>query len=366
MALLAWLGMAQSVAPGATAETILYDADDAGRVAQPVASGATSDFAALAAADGTNSVPEPVGRLLERRRADYSRAVDRARQWLDGLQVDPLDLRRHGLKGKKKLAEILDGYRRLLECVPELERPTVRERVRQLAAVTEKAEYHDMATVGDEEFKQDATSYLRVAYVMDRLGFDTRTYRKEIERVLPRLNVHMVSRGVNQRMAFHLYYDWFQLAEPFPLAPTRAHGVIARRLPADTFAWHTVYDFTHEIFALYAFGDRLEVAPFDADERRYLRDTMEALAARCLRAGDTDLVAELVSCMAYLKDDTVPSLGPSVTYLLERQNADGSWGAYESERAALGDYVRQAYYLHTTMVVLDALYFTYARFAPLR
>src|SRR5215211_5454386 len=49
---------------------------------------------------------------LEASRARYEQAIARARAWLDGLHVDPMALRRHGLKGKKKLTEQLDGYYR--------------------------------------------------------------------------------------------------------------------------------------------------------------------------------------------------------------------------------------------------------------
>ena len=37
------------------------------------------------------------------------------RLWLDALEVDPVDLMKHGIKGKKKLAEILDCYSSLLQ-----------------------------------------------------------------------------------------------------------------------------------------------------------------------------------------------------------------------------------------------------------
>jgi hypothetical protein len=52
----------------------------------------------------------------EYRRNDYSRARAAARAWLDALDVDPVELSRHGIKGKKKLAEILDCYLALMKC----------------------------------------------------------------------------------------------------------------------------------------------------------------------------------------------------------------------------------------------------------
>ena len=55
--------------------------------------------------------PQIVQRLSAKPRwQDYLRAKQKAYASLDQLQVDPIELIQHGIKGKKKLAEILDAY----------------------------------------------------------------------------------------------------------------------------------------------------------------------------------------------------------------------------------------------------------------
>jgi len=70
---------------------------------------------------------------------------------------------------------------------------------------------------------------------------------------------------------------------------------------------------------------------------------------------DLDLLAEFILCAVYLKMTDLPVYRDGIKFLLESQNANGSWGEYEQHRAAMGEYVEQGLYLHTTMVSLDAL-----------
>jgi hypothetical protein len=131
--------------------------------------------------------------------------MERARAWLDNLAVDPLELRTMGIKGKKKLVEQLDSYYRLWRVANGEEKAELLERARQVVALTYEDHYHDMTTISDLWFKQDATSYLRAAVLMERFGFDTARYRAEIEKIHGRLNDHMRHRGPNQRQVFHWY-----------------------------------------------------------------------------------------------------------------------------------------------------------------
>ena len=70
---------------------------------------------------------------------------------------------------------------------------------------------------------------------------------------------------------------------------------------------------------------------------------------------DPDLTAELVSCIRYLKMTELPVYREAIEYLLNSQKNDGKWGNYEKYRKKYGKYVNQAFYLHTTAVVIDAL-----------
>jgi hypothetical protein len=297
------------------------------------------------------------GISLENNRKQYEQAMRKARQWLDRLEVNPMELRAHGIKGKKKLAEILDIYMRLYRVGKPEDKQNIMARVKTLCLVTGQTNYHDMLTVDDVEFKQDSTSYLRVAYLMDRFGIDTAFYRTQIQKVHPRLNANMGGRGVNQRMAFQWYYEYFGLAEPFPLKTAFQAGLIAERKPAEWYRQRPMeaYNLTHEVFVPYEFGEKLNADFFTADDKIYLRGILENMIPWYIQKKETDLLAEFILCAAYLKAIDLPAYREGLNFLLESQNPNGSWGQYEHCRLAMGDYVEQGLYLHTTMVALEAL-----------
>ena len=296
-----------------------------------------------------------IAAFLAANRPAYLNALSRARAWLDDLEVDPAELRTQGIKGKKKLVEHLSCYYRLWKVADSGEQERLLERIKQVVAVTYEDRYHDMASISDEWFKQDATSYLRAALLMERLGLDTRQYRQEIDKIHGRLNSHMKQRGPNQRRTFHWYYRHFGLEEPFPLEGALEHGIIAARLDATTLSSLQVYSLTHEVYALYEYGDRLDVDPFTDDEKMYLRHALEVLAERYIERPNPDLLAEVLECMHYLRFSDAPAFRTGLSFLLANQNQDGAWGSYERQRQRLGDYVRHGFKLHTTLVVIAAL-----------
>jgi len=295
--------------------------------------------------------------FLNLNQARYREALVRTRSWLDTLEVNPTDLRTHGIKGKKKLAELLDVYLRLYDLATADDKQALMERIRSITAITATPGYHDMARIDDKQFKEDSTSYLRVAFLMDRFGLDTKLYRQEILKVLPRLNDHMQSRGSDQRMAFHLYYKHFGLEEPFPLQAAYQTGVISSRPTPDWYKQNKMemYNLTHEIFVPYEFGEKLDADFFAAPDKAYLRPLLADLTAYGIGLDDTDITAELTSCLRYLHFTDLPVYQESLQYLLKSQRPDGKWGNYEQHRGFYGDYVNQAFYLHTTLVVVDAL-----------
>jgi hypothetical protein len=292
--------------------------------------------------------------FLVANRADYVAAISRARQWLDGLRIDPRELRAQGIKGKKKLTEQLDAYYRLWQIAEPNERQALLRRIEAVVAVTYDGAYHDLLAVNDRQFKQDATSYLRAALLMDRLGLDTVEYRKEIGRIQSRLDAHLSERGAHQRAVFHWYYRHFGLKEPFPLEGALQEGYIAARAQPSDLELIDVYGLTHEIFVPYEYGDRLDADPFDDADKRYLRGTLDRLTARYLER-DPDIVAELVCCMRYLEFVDSAYYRQGLAYLLQSQNPDGSWGDLDRAERSLGSYGVPAFILHTTLVAIDAL-----------
>jgi len=295
-------------------------------------------------------------RLLVERRADYQRALQRARGWLDALTIDPAALRAAGLKGKKKLTEELDGYVRLWKVAGSEERKAILERVRAVVRVTDDPSYHDLASVSDDELREDSTSYLRTALLMDQLGLDTSRYREEIAKAKPRLDAHLQSRGAHQRLAFHWYYRHFNLAEPFPLGGALEDGLVARRPDPKSITPRDAYRLTHEVFVPYEFGDQLdEVDPFDKDSKRYLAAVLALQSRRAMEAGDADLLAELLSCMRYLRQVEDPAYRDGLGFLLDHQHEDGSWGDVAEARRIFGEHAAEGRLLHSTTVAIEAL-----------
>ncbi len=285
----------------------------------------------------------------------YREAIQLARQWLDQLEVDPISLRKHGVKGKKKLVEIVDGYYRLAQVSEGSEKERLLAEGRRRSAITYETAYHDMATVSDKEFKEDATSYLRAAVLMDRMGLDTTLYRSEILKIKPRLDAHLEQRGPHQRIAFDWYYRHFGLEPPFPLSGSLARGQIARRPNPERIDAAVAYDITHEIFIPYEYGERLDADPFTLDDKAYLKTALAFLINRFIERENPDLVGELVSCLRYLKLVEEPAYRDGLHYLFKAQNQDGSWGDAVKAKRAFGAFGPQGQILHTTVVVVDAL-----------
>ncbi len=313
--------------------------------------------AALVLASAGRAAGKETAAFLDANEGRYRQALGRARAWIEALEINPVELRRHGIKGKKKVAEWLDAAMRLYEASEPSQQAALRARIERLSAMTRSPGYHDMARVPDRQFKEDSTSYLRTAYLLDRFGLDVALYRREIRKIQPRLDAHLVGRGVDQRMAFHEYYRHFGLAEPFPLQAAFRSGVIAERRDA---AWflarpQELYRLTHEIFVPYEFGARLEADFFSAADKAYLRPLLADVTAWSLRRGDSDIAAELTSCLRYLGFTGEPVYMKALEFLLAGQRPEGCWGDYEALRPYYGDFINSGFYLHTTLVALDAL-----------
>jgi len=294
--------------------------------------------------------------FLAKNRERYRRSIRRARSWLDGLTVDPVKLRAAGIKGKKKLVELLDAYVRLHAIASEKEKIRILDRVRAVVAVTYTPEYHDMLTISDKHFKQDSTSYLRAALLMEKLGMDTKMYRSEIAKIHERLNGHMRKRGSHQKMTFHWYYSYFGLEEPFDLAAGFESGIIASRLSPYSFNSNLqVYHLTHEIFVPYEYGEKLESDYFSRADLEYLQHALDRLTVYYIMNNDPDIIAELISCLRLLRMTDLSVYREGLEYLLSSQKPEGKWGDYERYRKRYGDLVDQGFYLHTTTVTIKAL-----------
>lgn len=293
--------------------------------------------------------------FLKENYSKYIKTIEKAEEWLNDLKVDPQELREHGLKGKKRLVEQFDAYVRLYSISSVKEKKRLLKKMKRIVACTYQPEYHNMGKVNDEQFKQDATSYMRLAYLMDRVGLDTEYYKKEIQRILHRLDDHMITRGSHQQMVFHVYYKHFGFQEPIDLAKGYCKGIITRRKNPFLFSDYETYQFTHEIFVAYDYGNKRDADFFHEEEKKYIRRALDILANHYIEIGNVDIVAELVSCIRYLNFVDMKVYQDGLELILTSQNKDGGWDRYSRERKVYGNYLKQGVFLHTTSVVIKAL-----------
>jgi hypothetical protein len=279
--------------------------------------------------------------------------------WLDQLEVDPVALIGRGVKGKKKLGEALSAYLVLLRhTVDPTQRKLISDRVRELAQHTARPEYHNMLECDIREFNQNSMSYLRVAWVLEHLEWDTTHYRTQLEAIRPRLEGSLAHRLPTARDQFKRYYEYFGWTLPAVLQnPNAEPSLVAKRTPLTQYRRASAYALAHEVSVAHRFGMSRASNAFDREDRAYLRRVLPALIIRfsSSRQANPDLVAELLSSMAYLDLRNVPAYQSGIQFLVRSQNPDGSWGAYEAQRSSLAGDTDTKLYLHTTMVALRAL-----------
>lgn len=286
----------------------------------------------------------------------YRLARKQARSWLDALVVDPVELNQRGMKGQKKLAEIMDIYLFLWRTSGPQERARIERRVHQLALHTERSDYHNMQVCTDRVFKQNSMSYMRVMWLMREFGLDTTHYERELMETRPRMDAHLSSRGAWQQAMFARYYERFGMEKPRALRrASNPRGLLKRRTALEDYDRKRSYQLTHEVFVAFDYGYAKDQSRFDKGDIDYLRVTLPALLSGALERHDADLASELTSAMVSLGWGADATVQQAITYLLSSQNKNGSWGRYEAARPRYGDFVEQNFYLHTTGAALRAL-----------
>jgi hypothetical protein len=298
--------------------------------------------------------------------SDYLRLKHRTWAWFDQLDVDPVELLKHGVKGKKKLAEILQAYLNLYQHAPDAAaRERIQQRVVQLVRHTQRSEYHhDLLVSSDTEFLQNSMSYLRVLWLLEHLEQDTTAYRQRLLTIKPRMDEHLKQRGPWQQAMFAEYYTRFGLEKPPGLSLASA-GVVIQRLPLTQYNRDKAYYLTHEVFVAFDYGLRRLQSHFTAEDLSYIRTVLPVLAQTAIQQNAQDLLAEILQCMTYLGWQTEPVYCQGINYLLDSQNPNGTWGNYEALRTVDESYFDQRLYLHTTMVAMQALSEAYEGHWPL-
>ena len=101
--------------------------------------------------------------------------------------------------------------------------------------------------------------------------------------------------------------------------------------------------------------EKLDAQFFNAEEKAYLRPTLEALTTRYMDADNVDIVSELVECMHFLTFYDSPVYAQAIQYIFEKQKPDGHWAIRELAAVRNKEFVNAGFYLHTTLVALRAL-----------
>jgi hypothetical protein len=266
------------------------------------------------------------------------RATRRAEAFLKGLapKMDPVRLRaEHKMKGKKFYVEYLTAWSDIYHISDEKGRQAIRSFLGPIVARTGNDEYHNLARSSDEEFKQDVISYLNACILESGFGFDTTRYRREIDRIVPRIlsPAHLERRGIDNTMA--IVYRLRQLGHEGgpsyrelygrPRCVVRMHPDLTRLDLDNPLAKQPVYDMTHEIFYLTEFG-RTELQCASEKDLQYVRRIHAALIPIFIQKKDLDALAELIIDLNYLRMSDLPEYAVGYEFLVRHQNGDGSWG----------------------------------------
>jgi hypothetical protein len=285
----------------------------------------------------------------------YRQALARGTAWLDKLSLDPVALTQRGILGKRKLGDIVGAYHQLLKVSPDDQRAKLRQRATELLAPVAWPAYHDMGRISDSLFSEEISAYLLVASLAERLGLDTREYRKQIDAVRPRMDAQMAGRGPQVRKLLHWYYDQYGFAWPLPADEPTREWIVTIKPDVRVLTLEDAYRLTHEVFFMYPDVDRPEHDAFGDPEAAYLRNALPRLTRAALRKNETDIAAELVACMQLLRAFDVPGFLEGLTHVLDVQQPSGAWGQYSEIRQQHGADMEQLYQLHTTGVAILAL-----------
>ena len=121
-------------------------------------------------------------------KSDYSKVksdcMEKAIRWISNLSVDPFELNKRGMKGKKHFMEKLFSFYQLyLHTADLVKKEIYRGILKQMFKITENSNYHLME---DDEtlFKRDIVSYVHACYLMEHLGFESHNYKEQIRELL--------------------------------------------------------------------------------------------------------------------------------------------------------------------------------------
>jgi hypothetical protein len=190
---------------------------------------------------------------------------------------------------------------------------------------------------------------------MTQFGLDTNFYISEIKKVIPRLDNHLPTRGINQKMVFVFYYSRLGYPINYTIEELFEYSVIRSNKNVTKLDNIDVYFVTHEVFVLF---DDNKMSYLTEEDMTYLKEIITYQVNKTISENNVDLLAELIMIMTYLDLTHIIDYKIALEYLLNSQNDGGSFGDYEYAREYYeekGIDIEIQLYLHTTEVSLRAL-----------
>ena len=297
---------------------------------------------------------------------DKGECVEKATRWLINLSVNPLELKKKGMKGKKHFVEKLFIFYQLYLHIDNPEKKAMyRKILKQMFKVTEDANYH---LIEDNEviFKSDIVSYVHACYLMEKLGFDSHGYKRHIREILPRIEMHIPMRNVSIQMMLIHFLKGLSFKTEYSIEQIFKNTLIYNIKRLGTI---NVFDFKfnsymlgicHEIFIISEYG-RKKIDLLTKEEKDYLQGVFKSSIGQILSSGDLrylDLLAEMLVSLKYLNSENLPEYNKGIQFIVYHQNKNGSFGDYERFREYFvqqGVDIDIKWYLHTTEVCLWAL-----------
>jgi len=295
-----------------------------------------------------------------------SECIEKATRWLINLSVDPLELDKKGMKGKKHFVEKLFIFYQLYLHTADSEKKAIYKKIlRQMFKITDKSDYHLLGS-DESNFKSDILSYVHACYLMKQLGFDSYNYKRHIREILPRIEKHIPRRNTSIQMmliyllrglGFQTEHTIEQLFKNTLIHNIKQLGVI------------DIFDFKynsymlgicHEIFVISGYGGK-KIDLLTKEEKDYLQTIFKSSIEKILSSRDLrylDLLAEILVSLKYLGCDNLPEFNKGIQFIINHQNKNGSFGDYEGFReyfAKKGIDIDIKWYLHTTEVCLWAM-----------
>jgi len=283
-------------------------------------------------------------------------SVQKAKAWLDTLNIDLQAIANKGYGDKKRLSELLGAYWVLHRYSTNIEQEKIQKHIEPFYQYTQTKQYLNLLTQNDKLFKKNSMSYFRIMWLFKEMNFDISHLLKEFKNIQPRMDAHLAQRGDWQKSMFARYYDIFELTKPSSIAHTeRLTGIIGKERPLTKYKRMHSYMLTHQIFVAFDYGNKTTQTRFNEKELKYLRRKLPLIVKHYHAKENWDLVAELLTCMIYLNQAHNKAFKSAYNALLDAQNENGTWGDYEKLRPKYGEFTDSKYYLHTTEVALIAI-----------